>query len=328
MIQRLTLAGCGLAGALVLATVVGCDGGGGAIPFSQFEPTALAAVCRLAVLCRAYPDQATCMTAEQTEPHYYDTLGQDIASGKVIYDGASGRACIDAINALSSCSRNVLATAGVTPVCDKIFTGTVAAGGACFFSAECVGDGTCLSTGSCSSDQCCAGTCQAGTVTVQLGDNCLGGVATCAAGTVCLADPTTGVETCQNPVGAGGACTSSNACSVGLYCDLGSMTCKALLATGGVCDPSLNSQDCENDYDRCDISTSLCTSPLDVGSTCANSTQSCVSYASCDGTSGICVARPVVGAACSATSGPQCLGGACDATSSTCVLTPTAGACP
>ena len=317
----------GLAGALELAAVAGCDGGAPAIPFSQFEPNALAAVCRLAVLCRSYPAQATCLTSEQTQPHYYDTLSQDIASGKVIYDGVSARACIDALNSVSSCSRNLLATSGLTPVCNKIFTGTVAAGGACFVSEECLGDASCLATASCSSGQCCAGTCQASSVTVPLGADCSGVGKVCVAGTVCVSDSTTGASTCRQPVAAGGECHDSRACAAGLYCDLTSGICKALLATGAACDPSLNSADCENDYDRCDITTSLCTSPLNVGSACPNATQICVSYASCDGTSGTCVARPVVGAACNATTGPQCLGGSCDTTSGTCMLMPTAGAC-
>jgi len=49
--------------------------------------------------CRAFPDQATCPASRQVTPHDYDTLNQDIGSGKVVYDGAKARACFDAANA-------------------------------------------------------------------------------------------------------------------------------------------------------------------------------------------------------------------------------------
>jgi hypothetical protein len=313
-----------------LGAAVGC--GGGAIPFPQFEPTALAAVCRLEVLCQAYPDQVTCMTSEQIEPHFYDTLGKDIAGGKVIYDGASARACVDAINGFSSCSRSAFATIDASPACSKIFTGTVATGGACFFGEECAGQGTCGSTSSCAIGQCCAGTCQAGSVTVQLGGDCSRAGTVCTAGTICLGNSGSSplastTQTCQNPVQAGGACANLNACAAGLYCDANSQTCKAQVATGGACDPSLSSTDCESEADHCDATTMTCTPPLAIGSPCANSTQSCVSYATCDATSGTCIARPDVGAACDATNGPNCLGGTCDASSGSCMLEPIVGAC-
>lgn len=326
--RRLTGVAARLSGVLALAATVGCDGSGGPIPFSQFEPTALAAVCRFSVLCRIYPDQATCMASEQTEPHFYDTLGQDVASGEVSYDGTAARACVDAINGLSACTRTAYAGVASGPACNTIFTGTVAVGGACFFSEECVGGGTCLRTASCTSDQCCAGTCQAPEVTVPLGGSCSPGATVCATGAVCITDATSGSATCGKPVAAGGACTSTSVCAAGLYCDVAAtMTCKAPVATGGACNPSLDSQDCDNEFDRCDSNTSICTSPLSVGSACSPSTTAtCVDYAICDVTSGTCVARPVVGAACSAST-PSCLGGSCDPTTSTCALAPTAGAC-
>ena len=90
----------------MLSMLVGCGSGDVPIPFPEFESTALTALCRLEVLCGTYLDSATCMTSEQTQPHLYDTLAQDIASGKVNYDGASARTCIDTINGVSSCNRN------------------------------------------------------------------------------------------------------------------------------------------------------------------------------------------------------------------------------
>ena len=328
MIQRLTLAGGWLVGALVLAAAGGCDGsGGGAIPFSQFESTAQTAACRLEVLCGAYPDQATCMMSEQTQPHLFDTLAQDIASGKVNYYGASARTCIDTINGWSSCNRNSLGTINLIPACSEIFAGTVAVGGDCFFAEECSGGGDCLTARGCSEGQCCAGTCQSPTmVVVPLGSNCSNSDEFCAAGTVCLPVSTSGGETCQKGVAVGGACTSSSVCASGLSCDPTSSTCQGLVATGGACNPALDSQDCASAADYCDSATSICTPFVHVGSPCTDATSICVPYAVCDLTSGLCIARPEVGGFCDAVS-PSCLTGSCDATSSTCVLLPTAGAC-
>lgn len=309
-----------------MAGLAGCDSSGGPIPFSQFQTAAATAICHLGVLCRGYPDQATCMASEYPQPHLYDTLGQDIASGKVTYDGTLARTCIDAINGISSCTRSTLATIDLNPTCNKVFTGTVAAGGDCFFSEECIGEGTCLLASSCSSGQCCVGTCQPPKVIVPMGGDCSTSGQSCATGTVCVSDAMSGARICQKPVAAGGTCTSSSVCAAGLYCNMSS-TCQPLAATGGACDPAMvGSMDCDNRADHCDSGTSLCTPRLAIGSPCVTTSNICVSYAACDATSGTCVQRPLVGAACAA-NGPSCMAGNCDQASATCVLKPTGGAC-
>jgi hypothetical protein len=315
-----------LAGLLAMAVLVGCDSSGDPIPFSQLQTAAVTAVCHVDVLCGSYPDQATCMASAYARPHFFDTLSQDVASGKVTYDGALARTCIDAIKGVSSCARSTLATVDVNVPCDKVFTGTVAAGGDCFFKEECVGGGACLTASSCSSGQCCVGTCQPPKVIVPLGGDCSTSAQSCATGTVCVSEATSGARTCQKPVAAGGTCTSSSVCAAGLYCDMGS-TCQRLVATGGICNPAMvGSIDCDNQADHCDSVTSVCTPRLSLGSPCITIANICVSYAACDTASGTCVERPLVGAACSA-NGPSCLAGSCDQTSATCVLNPTAGAC-
>lgn len=309
-----------------MAGLAGCGSGGGPLPFSQFEPAAATAICHVEVLCRAYPDQATCMASAYPQPHFYETMGQDIASGKVIYDGAAARACIDTINEISSCARSTLAAIDLNPTCNKVFTGAVTAGGACFFNEECVGGGTCMIAGSCSSGQCCVGACGPPKVIVPLGGDCSSSGTSCATGTVCVSDAISGARSCQKPVVAGGTCTSSSVCAAGLYCDMGS-TCQPLVPTGGACDPAMvESVDCDNSSDHCSNSTSLCTPRLPIGSPCVTTANLCVSYAACDQASGTCVQRPLVGAACSLT-GPSCLAGSCDQTSGTCVLKPAAGVC-
>ena len=309
-----------------LATVVGC--GSDALPFSELNSSVLAAACRYDVLCQDYPDQATCLASVQTQPHFFDSMGADIASGKVLYDGVSARACVDGINSLSSCTRDGLsALSPSAAACDKVFTGTVAAGGTCFFTEECVGAGDC-STSECDSYQCCAGICQTPPTTVRAGGDCTTSPSVCAEGTICDVDPSSYKGICRAPLAAGGPCSASTLCESGLYCDLvTTQTCRPLVPRGGTCNPQLGSQDCSAPQDVCDPNTSVCTPPLALGSPCATSSQSCISYASCDITSGTCVERPTVGAACDPTTTvARCLGGSCDSTD-TCVLPAGAGAC-
>lgn len=319
-------------GTLALVTAIGCDGSGGSIPFDQLDTSLFAAVCHLEVLCGAFPDAAACMSSMYARPHLFDTLGSDIASGKVAYDGAKARVCVDTINALSSCDRSALATLDLDPICgaNTVFKGTVAAGGPCFFSEECAAGETCQRTdSSCTSDQCCAGTCVAMAAPLPVGGDCSVVGATCVSGSVCVYDSSTSppTETCQTPGGVGASCASITACANPLYCDTQSKTCKSPVGTGGACDPSIGSLGCDSPNDHCDPTTMLCTTRLGLRAACDPTNSGCVSYAVCDATTSTCVERPVVGATCDPISGPSCLGGSCDATTMTCTLPVTSGAC-
>jgi hypothetical protein len=323
-----------MAGALALL-VAGCgggSGGSGSIPFEQLEPAVLAAVCHYELLCGVFPDLATCMASEYAEPHLFDTLAGDISSGKVAYDGAQARACVDTLNAISSCDRTAVAMLTLDPDCGNgaVFKGTVASGGACFFTQECADNGTCQATdSSCSIDQCCPGTCVARSAPVAVGGDCSAAGATCVSGSVCVFDSTTTTvtETCQIPSQAGGPCTSILSCVNPLFCDAQTKTCQSPVAEGGACNPSNGSPGCNDPHDRCDPTTMLCTPRLGLGSACDPTNDACASYAVCDPTTSACVERPTVGASCTPGAPPACLGGSCDATSMTCTLPATAGAC-
>ena len=324
MERRRSKIAVGLLGALVLARVTACSGTD-PIPFSQFETSDEQAICHTDVLCGDFPDQASCLASIQVAPHHYDTLGQDIASGRVIYDGDKARACFEKVNA-SSCNRLGFPVIKWDPTCTTIFTGTVAPGGACFFAEECAG-GSCQPTDtSCAgSAQCCAGTCVALPPSVPSGSPCPSLPAVCAS-RVCVIDPS-GTATCRTPVELGEPCNLETACANGSYCDPGTSICKAPGGSGAACNPALDSEDCDFPY-ACDAATSVCTPPLPVGAACDPSTGGCIEYASCDATTNTCVERPQVGAACDPTgAGLACLGGTCDQTTATCTLEPTGGAC-
>ena len=315
----------GLIGAMVLAGMIACNGTD-PVPFSQFESAYEQARCHADVLCGDFPDQATCLASVQSAPHYDDTLGQDIASGKVVYDGAKARACFDKVNALSSCSPVGPPVIKWDLDCTTIFTGTVADGGACFFPSECAGGFCELTDTSCAgSAQCCPGTCLAVPPPTASGSPCPSLPAECAS-RVCVIE-LNGNATCQTPVGLGVSCLGELPCDNGLYCDPVTGVCKAPSGVGGACNPGIGSQDCDLP-NKCDATTSVCTPPLPVGAACDPTTGGCIPYATCDATTGTCVERPQVGASCDPTgAGPTCLGGSCDATTTTCAQEPTGGAC-
>ncbi len=319
-----------LAGTLAVLPVAGCGGGGGEVPFSALEPNAVAADCRIKVLCSDFPDQASCVSSQQAQPHYYDTIAADIASGKVLYDGAKARSCIDALNAVSSCPggfTNVVLEMAVP--CTGIFTGTVAAGGACYFPEECAGGVGCGFTSGASCDsvtQCCAGTCAATPVVVPAGGSCSSGGA-CAPGTVC--DNSGTCVATRATVGA--SCAGINSCAAPLYCSQMTQTCQQLPQTGETCAPgspipSPGEIRCQNPLDTCDVASNVCVPTIGLGGACDPSTGGCVSYAFCDPTTDVCVEEPAVGQRCDPNGAP-CLGGSCEATTGTCALLATSGAC-
>jgi hypothetical protein len=319
------------------AVGAGCGPSGGSITLDEAERRILAALCRFEVSCHEVPDMAACMAVLQQEPGYQQTLDADIASGKVAYDGVKAQSCVSQYESLlSSCSRiEDAALNALSPVCDQVLVGTVAAGGACFFNEECAGGGSCQVTDtSCSrSVMCCAGTCVAQPAPIPVGGDCSAPQPnqSCAAGSYCNTAQSGSSRTCvaQSTV-EGTPCTSSTLCASPMYCAIdpatGMGTCKRAAATGAACSPSVGSISCDQVGDYCDATTSKCTPRVAPGSTCDSTQFNCVGYATCVGTT--CVARPVAGQACDPTSGPSCLGSLpCDTTTNTCPALPTGGVC-
>jgi hypothetical protein len=301
----------------------------------MFQPTALAAICRLAVLCGDYPTQATCESSEQTQPHLYDTLATDIQSGTVAYDGVKARTCIDSLNTISSCMGGLGSVeVQFSATCTGIFTGKVPAGGTCYFSDECAGGAACDHTatngiGCYTFTQCCAGNCSATPSSIPLGGDC-SSAANCAAGTICSTSLTP--ATCVAvPATVGASCATGQLCASPLYCSSTAMTCQELPLTGEPCahSGSLASYgviSCQSPFDTCDATTDICVRMIAVGAVCDPTNDHCVRYAFCDPTTSACVTRPAVGQPCDPNS-PACLGGSCDPTTSQCTLAPTAGSC-
>jgi hypothetical protein len=129
-----------------------------------------------------------------------------ITMGTLSYDGTFAQDCLDAIHA-SGCA----AITGRTPdACNALFTGHVAAGGACAIDEECAGDAYCLA------DAACPGTCQA-----------FGGPgASCTRDQACQQGLQCSNGNCQTPGGVGASCQGMTGvdCNGGLICQGGTAT--------------------------------------------------------------------------------------------------------
>jgi hypothetical protein len=283
----------------------------------------LQAACHYEVLCGDVPDAATCLANLQERPHLFPSLPQLTAQGRITYDGAAAKRCLDKLNGLTTCARSVVDAPGALDDC-AFLTGNVPAGQPCVFNEECLNGGTCNSLTACDTfAQCCPGTCSSGPTPVPLGGQCGLLNLACVRGTTCVAAPGATVATCQTPAMVGDSCASIP-CARALYCDPDTYTCRALPAEGGACAGAVGLA-CDDPRDGCDAS-GHCAPLLPVRAACGG-VLGCVAWAACDGNTSTCVPRPRVGESCLTTSVASCLSGTCDSTSSTCVLLPVGGSC-
>ena len=166
----------------------------------------------------------------------------DIAAGIVVYDAQAAGACIDVFKSSASCKQTAVGDIGhrLDATCGKVFTGTLPAGSACFFSDECANRGICGSQ-TCSGS-CCAGTCVARPAPIPLGGDCSSPLQNqdCIEGTVCAANATGG-GSCKTPLAAGARCGPYDRCVQPYQC-------------GGIFDPVTNE--------------GTCTAPPGQGQTC------------------------------------------------------------
>jgi hypothetical protein len=301
------------------------------IPFEDLEERAFVAGCNLQIACGAIPDAATCRTSLQTEIGFYATMAQDIASGRVIYDSAKARDCLQQLNDVTTCSQTELAAflARAESACEGTFTGTAAPGTPCFLSEECANRGVCETpAGGCATNTCCQGTCVARPAPIPIGGDCSGLEAyqTCVANAACVFDSVTGTSTCRVPTaGDGDVCTGGGACIPPAGCVTDATTpgtgrCVAPAGRGQTCDPNRGAP-CDDPRDWCDPASNTCAPKSVVGGACTTG-GACIEYATCDGTT--CVGPSgLAGATCDPTGLNPCFGHLeCDAATSSCALPP------
>jgi hypothetical protein len=307
---------------IVVAVAAAC---GNSVSITDFAAKYIDARCQNEVACQQMPDMATCKASRFLEDNYYETVVALVKAGTIKYSGDEAGSCFDRIASLG-CSFTGFRPTADDP-CQKMFTGTVAAAGACLVSEECAGAGsTCAQTDpACDpTTACCAGTCMAAAAKLPLGGNC-GTSAQCADNAYC-SDKTnqcTAVVTTS-----GGACEGLDGCSNPMYCNEDFQTftgtCMTAVASNAACDKTALLP-CADERDYCDLQTLKCTRNSPVAAACdstgTGNGAGCIGYAECSNST--CVAYPKAGATCDAMTGPSCLGDL-GCTNSVCTL-PTKG---
>lgn len=253
--------------------------------------------CEYLVRCGFALDQATCLD------YQLDTgllqLVADVSWGRVGYDPAAARACVDQVRALSCDVLDAEAEA-LEATCKAVFGAKVPESGECFLSAECLGEMECDFTGC---DQtCCPGVCTPPVPRAPIGADC--STTPCVKGAFC--EDIDMVQTCAAQVDNGAPCSSPDACKDGARCDQDSGSCYILSREGETCNAAISAGGCLGSTNWCDPAQSKCVRLPGAGQPCAGENGACLPYATCNGTS--CVVRPRDEEAC-VDDGPACLSG-------------------
>lgn len=281
---------------------------GGPIAVEAIRSELQKADCEHQVRCGFMPDQATCLDVTATDQRTLQLLA-DVVFGKVTYDPAAARACVNAKRA-QTCDSLASVVETAKQACESVFKGSVAEGGECLWSEECAGDSVC-DTAMCAGDgACCLGVCKPAPALVSLGGDCSMG-ATCVKDAFCETIPgdemTPAVSTCKERVDNGQACTSQDGCFEGQRCDVGGENkCFILQKEGGACNPSIKTSPCVSIDNWCHKDDRKCVKLPGAGEPCATDGR-CQGYAYCDTAGMTCKAFPREGEAC-VKDGPGCLG--------------------
>lgn len=248
------------------------------------------ALCSAYVRCGLAKSATLCF--EQTNPYLatqVDSLAPLIEAGKVEYDGAKARLCVDAIARLS-CDSEFL---GDLPrECQLVHEGQAAIGAGCE-TLECVPSAWCSpkSSGSPPPPGSCRGVCKARVPA--------GGSATassqCETGLV-LMD-----SVCVTPAAEGATCKElvfPPTCAAGLRCAADTKTCKKLKLEGESCD----STSLCSGYRVC--ARGSCTKPGDLADACTAS--GCKLDFTCDTSKAIPVCSERFGAGATCPKGNEC----------------------
>ena len=280
---------------LVACLAAGCSGSdsttkGTAADLTAFCQTYVTAYVNYLVTCGRH-DRAfvTSVLSTVCAPE-----AKEVAAGRVTFDTSKTAGCLAAANALTCSTLPWQVGASLEAACSGLATGTVAPGGTCYSSDDCVG-GSCTS-----SSTTCPGACKA---YVAVGGNCAGNVSGCIKGSYCDQD------TCTVPGAQGATCgvIHHSLCADDLYCD---GTCKARKTSGA----------CAN-YNVCATGTvcanSVCTATVGAAGDCSASDDLCKDGFYC--VAGKCSATPALATACDPAN-DHCIDGYCDSGTSKCTL--------
>jgi hypothetical protein len=221
---------------LAAFVVVGCGGGGGgaSVAVDQFASQYTAALCHKIFTCcdpteiaefgtlldATVVDEATC--AARSTARYEAVLASDKArvdAGRAAFQADQGRACVDAVSALTCSAWGGPFTANVLPQCEGLFVGTSPIGSACDTGEECA-------TGFCGARLAGGNSCMP---LAKRGESCAD--APCPLGLACVSNPPSGGPLmCGDPLADGLPCMYDPDCASG--------RCATDAATGeSVCSP-------------------------------------------------------------------------------------------
>jgi hypothetical protein len=258
-------------------------------------------------------------------------ISTDLALGKLTYSPQRGQACLSEI-AATDCS--TLASEGSAPAdCTKAFTGTVAAGSACYRIPIWLAQ-ECAPGSHCAAETQCPGICQPDGA---LGITC-DTVDQCARPLICGLNGS-GV-TCMAPppdIQVGAACGSTDQCiseNVRLICEGPSGPLDGYAAAGGsptsgfcqkprATGPCSQNSDCSTNncvFAGSGATTGTCTVGKVIGDACVPGQNQCGALTYC-GTANRCVDLPTLGHSCAgnAGEGQSCATGVCNSLTSLCV---------
>jgi hypothetical protein len=273
---------------VLCGTLAAC--GPSSIPIDDLGAKVKDALCSHAVRCGSFPDMATCLASTHIDE---GQLVNDVKSGKITYDGQAAADCLDTLSS-TSCSFSDQLFASEPQSCKDSIKGTVADGGPCFTSSDCV-------SGSCNTIGGCMGTCDPSRTIITANGNCS------APNTKCTDDSWCNGGTCTMRTPAGQPCMGLAECARGTLCVSG--TCGRLPTAGETCNPG-DIFGCDTPELFCNPTTMKCEAVVAVGASCASA--QCVPYAQCDATMH-CAEYAGAGDACM--SSGDCLGDLdCDTT--------------
>lgn len=283
---------------VAMALLAACgddDSGSGPLTADKLPGALINTICSAYVRCGLISDANTCRSLLGREFEIDADVLAAIDNGSVVFNESEARLCLAGFG--GTCEGNRINDEN--DHCDLVFEGTVAAGGACGISEQCV-SGQC-SIPSCP-DACCYGTCvgDAPPPRPRIGEAC--GTYPCIDS---FCDSTTLICTARKGIGA--PCESENECAQGTCTGV----CTTLPGPGEPCVQRDALTECNSIGLYCGVDNECVPYALD-GETCGQTTICSPAYR-CVGS--ICELQPTLGDSCTS----NCIDGSwCDPSTQRC----------
>ena len=283
-----------------LVLTVGCDSEGAApVGVDSYCGEYARIACDFARRCDCLMGATEAMCRTVMESQCTDDVVTPVRERRRSYDADAAGGCLAGLRGiLADCSLNDV---DYPTACDRMLTGTTAAGGSC---AE---DEDCLPVLECYDGACIA--------PPGAGEPCIDGTY-CPGDLFCAAG-----ERCAVARGSGQPCPEGDpACADGLYCDSRGSTCSPYGGVGAECRHD-NGSCADGLY--CAFVDGVCRALPGDGGDCTESSGACAEGLFCDSAGRVC--RPLLPEGQPCTSDGQCLSDFCDG--GTCTA-PTEDRCP